>query len=184
MQRRIFIALVVLALLAGYPYASLLILRLVGTNTVVFTEHDGTRRTLISGPSAPRPAWIPELPGAIVLQAAHWLPTPDRTVAGGVDLITHGNVADIRQFYLDTLAAAGFDIRDVGTGAADARTAAFFGIDKQLLGYRADTDVTISISIDAPSGLVLRPRIVKLHWQQWGAQGTAYREKLFAEHPR
>lgn len=184
MDRRFFFAITLLAAIAGYPYAALVLYRVVGTNTVVFTAHDGRQRTLISGPSAPRPDWVPILPGAYTVGAAHWMPTPDRPIAGGVELLTHKSLDEIKRFYIDALAAAGFDARDVGFGLLDAPTAAFFGVDNELLGYRRDTDLTFSVSTSTPSGLLLRPRLVKLHWQRWGAQGVELREKLFARSGR
>lgn len=173
------IALGLIAIVAGYPYASVLIYRMVGTHTVVMTEFDGMQRTLISGPSAPQPDWIPRFPRSSLVQASHWLPSPDRAVAGGQDILTNANPGDIKQFYIERLKGQGFDIRDVGFGELAPQTAAFLGIDGQLLGYRAVDDVTISIGIGTPSGLLLRPRIVKLHWQQWGAKGVEYRAKVF-----
>ena len=47
MWGRLFLGLVLaVALIAGYPYAALLFNRIIGTNTVVFTERDGTQSTL------------------------------------------------------------------------------------------------------------------------------------------
>ena len=172
----VFGILVAIALAAGYPYAALILYRVIGTNTVVFTEHDGIQRTLVSGPSAPRPDWVPRLPGALTVQAAHWLPSPGREIAGSVDLLTHKSVDDIKRFYLDGLEAAGFDARDIGYGYLNAGAAAFLGIDNQLLGYRGASDVTISVTTNAPSGLLLRPRIVHIHWQRWANE--AGRERL------
>jgi hypothetical protein len=46
MWGRLFLGLVLaVALVAGYPYAALLLNRIIGTNTVVFTERDGTQST-------------------------------------------------------------------------------------------------------------------------------------------
>ena len=153
MNRRFILSILIcLAAVAGYPYAALVINRVIGTNTVVFTEHDSVQRTLISGPSAPRPEWVPVVPGAITVQAAHWQPSPGREIAGSVDLLTHKSVDEIKHFYLEALKSAGFDMRDIGYGYMNAGSAAFFGMDNQLLGYRGDTDITISVATRAPSG--------------------------------
>lgn len=181
MRRWLPLFLLAIALVAGYPYAAAPIFRVIGTNTVVFAEADGSQRTLISGPDAPRPAWVPDLAGALTVSAAHWLPSPGREIAGDLDLLTHRDVDDVRRFYLEALAKAGFDARDIGHGLMGERAAAFFGVDGQILAYRANDDITVSVSIDAPSGLILRPRMVKLHWQTWGPAGAEYRARLFAE---
>lgn len=51
--------LLVLALVvAANPYSAAIIYRLLETTTVTFQEHDGTTRSMISGPDAPRPDWL------------------------------------------------------------------------------------------------------------------------------
>ncbi len=181
MHRRLYIALVVLAVVAGYPYVSLVLMRVLGTNTVVMTEHDGTARTLVSGPAAPRPTWVPDLPRALTITRSHWLPAPDRAIAGGADLLSHKAPIEISQFYLDKLKALGFDARDIGTGLISPAIAAWLGIEKQILAYREDDDMTVTVDINSPSGLLLRPRLVKVHWQTWGPKGAETREKLFGK---
>ncbi len=177
MNRRLFFGiLVAIAVTAGYPYAALVLFRLIGTNTVVLTEHDGVQRTLVSGPAAPRPGWVPVLPGAFTIQAAYWLPSTGREIAGSVDLLTHKSVDDIKRFYLDGLEAAGFDARDIGYGYLNAGAAAFFGVDNELLGYGGKSDLTISVTTNAPSGFLLRPRTVHIQWQRW--ENDAGRERL------
>src|SRR5918911_5645202 len=109
MRVRIFLALVLgLAVAAGYPYAALILNRMIGTSTVVFAERDGLDRRLILGPDAPRPDWLPLFPGSLVVQAGHWLPSPGREIAGDLELVSHADLEDIKQFYLDALSAAGF----------------------------------------------------------------------------
>jgi hypothetical protein len=167
MWGRLFFGLIVaVALVAGYPYAALILNRVIGTSTVVFMEHDGIQRTLIMGPEAPRPAWLPIPPRAIVVQAGHWLPSPGREIAGDVELLTHKGVDEIRSFYLGGLRAAGFDIRDTDYGPMNAATAAYLGIANALLGHRGDTGLTISVVTRTASGLILPSRIVQIHWQK------------------
>lgn len=181
MHRRLYIALVVLAVVAGYPYASLVLMRLLGTNTVVMTEHDGTVRTLIAGPAAPRPHWFPDLPRALTIKGSHWSPAPDRVIAGGTELLSHKAPDDIAQFYIGSLKALGFDARDVGTGLMTPALAGFFEREKQIFAYREADDLTVSVDINSPSGLLLRPRLVQVHWQTWGPKGAETREKLFGK---
>lgn len=73
MPRILVIGLVMFAAIAGYPYAPVIIYWLTGTNTIVMAEHDGSQRTLISGPAAPVPMWVPKLPGSVMITAAHWI---------------------------------------------------------------------------------------------------------------
>jgi hypothetical protein len=158
--------LLVVALVAGYPYASLIVNRIIGMNTVVFTEHDGRQRTLISGPDAPRPEWLPVLPRSFIVQAGHWVPSPGREIAGDLELLTHKNVEEIKRFYLDGLNAAGFDTRDIGYGPLNPLTAAALGIANMLQGHRSDGDLTITVTIHTADGFILPSRTVKIHWQR------------------
>jgi hypothetical protein len=166
MWGRAFIGLLLLlSLVAGYPYAALVLNRALGTNTVVFGERDGQQRTLIMGPSAPRPDWLPILPRSLVVQAGHWLPSPDREIAGDVELLTHNSVEDIKRFYLGGLAAAGFQMRDIGYGPLNAATAAYLGIDNTLTGYRGEAKLAISVVTRSPDGFIFPSRTVQIHWQ-------------------
>src|SRR5262249_2028458 len=140
--------------------------RIIGTSTVTFNEHDGIQRTMIMGPDAPRPAWLPILPRATVVQAAHWLPSPDREVAGSVELLTHKGVDEIKRYYLDELRAAGFDVRDAGFGPINAATATYMGIDNTLLGWRADTGLWINVTTRSAGGTILPSRTIQINWQK------------------
>ena len=166
MWGRAFIGLLLLlSLVAGYPYAALILNRAVGTNTVVFGERDGVSRTLIMGPDAPRPAWLPILPYSLIVQAGHWLPSPSREVAGDVELLTHRSVEEIKRFYLEALGAAGFEMRDMGLGPLNAATAAYLGIDNTLTGYRSEARLAISVLTRSPGGVIFPSRTVQIHWQ-------------------
>lgn len=169
MWGRLFFGLILaVSLVAGYPYAALILNRVIGTSTGVFTEHDGVQRTLILGPDAPRPDWLPMLPRAIIVQAGHWLPSPGREIAGDVELLTHKGTDEIKSFYLPALRAVGFDMRDIGYGGSlNAATAAYLGIANTLMGYRSGTDVTITVTTRSADGLILSSRVVQIHWQKW-----------------
>ena len=166
MWGRLFLGLLVaVTLLAGYPYAALILNRVLGTGTVVFVEHDGVSRSLIMGPDAPRPDWLPLPPRSVVVQAAHWLPSPGREVAGEVELLTHQGVDEIKQFYLDRLRSAGFEMRDLGYGPMNPLTAAYLGVDNMLQGYRRDTKLQVGVTTRSRDGLIVPSRIVQIHWQ-------------------
>jgi len=167
MWGRLFLGLVLaVALVAGYPYAALLLNRIIGTNTVVFTERDGTQRTLIQGPNAPRPDWLPMLPHSIIVQAGHWLPSPGREIAGDLELLTHKGVDEIKTFYLRELRAVGFDTSDIGYGTLNGPAAAYLGVANILQGYRSDTGLNISVTTRTASGFILPSRTVQIHWQK------------------
>jgi hypothetical protein len=165
--RLFFGVILAVALVAGYPYAALILNRVIGTSTVVFGEHDGTQRSLIMGPDAPRPDWLPMLPRAVVIQAGHWLPSPGREIAGDVELLTHKGVDEIKSFYLPQLRAAGFEVRDIGYGGSlNTATAAYLGIANTLMGYRRDTGLTITVTTRTADGFILPSRLVQIHWQK------------------
>jgi len=157
----------VLALVAGYPYAALVLNRAIGTGTVVFTEGDGVQRTLISGPDAPRPAWLPIPPRSYIMQVGHWVPSPGREVAGDLEILTHNSVDEIKRFYADALGAAGFDMRDMGYGPMNAPTASYLGIANTLQGHRAEDDLTITVTTRTARGFIWPSRAVQIHWQRW-----------------
>lgn len=168
MLGRLFVVLLLLvALVAGYPYANVIMFRVLGTHTGVLIEQNGPHRTLISGPNAPRPDWLPILPGSIIVTAAHWVPGPGREIAGSVELLTHRDVDEVKRFYMDTLTAVGFDMRDIGYGLLTPQGAAFFGIDNYLQGCRRDLNLTITVTLESKSGSILRSRTVSIHWQKW-----------------
>jgi len=168
MWGRLFLGvLLVVVLVAGYPYAALVLNRAIGTSTAILIEANGVRRTLISGPDAPRPAWLPILPRSFIVQAAHWVPSPDREIAGGVDLLTHSGVDEIKRFYADALGAAGFDMRDIGYGPMNAPTATYLGIANTLQGHRAGDDLTITVTTRTAEGFIWPSRTVEIHWQRW-----------------
>ena len=157
----------VLALVAGYPYAALVLNRAIGTGTVVFTEGDSVQRTLISGPDAPRPAWLPIPPRSYIMQVGHWVPSPGRQVAGDLEILTHNSVDEIKRFYADALGAAGFDMRDMGYGPMNAPTASYLGIANTLQGHRAEDDLTITVTTRTARGFIWPSRAVQIHWQRW-----------------
>ena len=111
--------LTVLVVLVGYPYAAWVLNHMLGTHSVVMTEHDGTQRTLIMGPDAPHPEWLAVMPGALVVSAGRWLPSPSQADEGDLDILTHAGFDDIRRFYMDGLQAQGFAMKT----SAPARSA-------------------------------------------------------------
>lgn len=165
--RWIFGLLVAITLVAGYPYAALLLNLMVGTNTVVFTEADGTTRSAIMGPHAPRPDWVPIPPRSTVVHAAQWLPSPQLEDAGSMDVLTHKGADEIKRFYLGELRTAGFEMRDAGFGPnLNPLTASYLGISNMLFGWHAEKRMWIGITTRTPDGIVLPSRTVQVVWQK------------------
>jgi len=158
--------LAVVALLVGYPYAGWVVMHIMGTQTVVMIEHDGTRRTVVMGPGATHPDWLPVMPGGIVINAGRWLLSPSQLDEGDLEILTRAGLEDVRRFYMDNLRQQGFDMKDLGFGPLNAMTAAYFGIDGTLYGYRAATKDEVTVDIRSPSGLILQPRALEFHWRK------------------
>jgi len=158
--------LAVVVTLVGYPYAGWLVTHLLGTATVVMTEHDGTQRTLVMGPGATHPDWLPVMPDALVINAGRWLPTPSQPEEGDLEILTHTGLDDVRRFYTDNLRQQGFDVKDLGLGTLNPMTAAYLGIDGMLYGYRAATKDEVALDIRSASGLILSSRVLQIHWRK------------------
>ncbi len=169
--RFVFAGLFLISASIGYPYAGLLINRMLGTNTVAFTDYDGTSKSFVMGPDAPRPAWLPLLPGARVVTATKWLSGPGTEATGGVELLTHASPETVRDFYLRELAAAGFTMRDVNMAAMglNAPTARLLAIDGVLEGEGGPDGVRIRVNTRSAGGLILASRIVQIDWSRRNA---------------
>ena len=168
MQRFLIAALIVIAVLAGAPYAALLINRVIGTYTVIFTEADGSQRTLISGPAAAQPDWLPIMPRSLLVNAHRWLPNALAVDSGGVELATHADLAAVKEFYVQALERIGFAVEDDGLGLLNPATAAYLGIAGSLLAERRSTGHELAVQIRTPDGLIVAPRLLQIQWRQLG----------------
>lgn len=157
----------------GYPYAGLLINRMLGTNTVAFTDYDGSSKSFVMGPDAPRPVWLPMLPGARVITATKWLSGPGTEATGGVELLTHASPETVRDFYLRELAVAGFTMREIGMRdmGLNGPTARLLAIDGVLAGEGGPDGVRIRVSTRSAGGLIFASRIVQIDWSRRDAAG-------------
>lgn len=162
--RLLFGILIVLSLVAGYPYAGYVVNRSLGTGPVTFVEHDGTSRTLIKGPDAPRPDWLPLMPSSLLVTAGHWMPGPAQSPAGDVELLSHAGREAIESYYLDALREAGFTLRDIGIAPLSAPEAALLGQSGTLIGWRRDSGLKVTVQISTRSGLIIPSRLVQIHW--------------------
>jgi hypothetical protein len=169
-MRRLFLGLLILAAMTGgYPYASLLINYSLGTNTVVFAYGDGTERALVSGPDAPRPDWLPIMPGATIVTAGRWVASPVQADAGDVELAVRADLDEVKQFYMESLSAGGFEVRDLGTYTLAPPIAAHLGIANMLYGYNSASETEINVDIRTPSGWILPSRPVQVRWRKTSA---------------
>jgi hypothetical protein len=169
-MQRLFIALLItVGVVAGAPYAALLVNRVIGTNTVVFTEADGSQRTLIMGPDAAQPDWLPMMPGARLVNAHRWLPNTLAVDSGGVELAIHADVTAVKAFYTQALEQIGFTVEDDGLGPLNAATAAYLGMAGTLLAERRSTGHELTIQIRTPDGLIVARRLLQIEWRQLGS---------------
>ncbi len=150
-------ALLSLAFALAWPYLGLVIFRLMGTDTVIAYEADGTARSFISGPDAPLPAWLPRMQGSLTLSAAKWL---DGSLAGGHDVIVHASPAAIEKFYTEKLEAAGF----VVTKNPRRPEYAFLGIAGGLTARRESDSIELGLFVRTRESFLSPARAVQVSW--------------------
>ena len=165
MRWRLFVLLlVVIAVMAGSPYAALVLNRVMGPWSVVAHESDGSNTTMQFGQNLPRPSWVPVPSGAGIVQSSHLVSKAHPDGFDSLELAVHTSFEDTRKFYLDHLAAAGFAIDDIGTGTLNAAAARYLGIAGQLFGKRDATGDRISVDIRTQEGLIVPSRLIQIHW--------------------
>jgi hypothetical protein len=170
--------LLAVAVVAGSPYAALAIGSIMGTSTITFTDYDGTQQTLTSGRNAPQPDWLPEMPGSHKLSGARWAPSVRALDGGSGDRLTHADAQEVKAFYIHELTQRGFKVEDIGLGRLNPGSASLLGSSGMLKGEREQTGHEISISIGAPSGLILRPRTIQIQWTQLSPEQKSARDAL------
>lgn len=164
--RWLIVALIGVSLLGGYPYAALLLNRVLGTNTATLTEHDGRTSTLVFGPSAPRPDWVPVPASAWVVTATQWVSGKPNLPAGSVDLLSHQGTDALKSFFVDALAERDCVVADNGTGNLAPQVAQYLAIDKFLSADCPKAASALSITIRTSAGWVLPSRMVEVRWQR------------------
>ena len=164
-MRRIYWLLVIVTLMFGAAYASVLLNGLMGPWSAVGIEQDGSRTHMQFGQDLPRPAWVPVYPGASVVQASRLVSTQAPSGFHSLDLATRASLEDIKRFYIAELGAAGFVVEDHGIAPLNPLTAAYLGIDATLAGKRASTDDIITVQIRSPDGLI-PSRLLQIHWRK------------------
>jgi hypothetical protein len=164
-MRRLLPLLIILALVFGASYASLVINSIMGPWSATAVEHDGSLTHMQFGQDLPRPDWVPVYPGAAVVQASRL--TSARAPSGfhSLELATRASSDDVKRFYTRELSAAGFEVEDLGLGPLNPLTAAYLGIAGSLSGRRAATDDRIDIQIRTPDGLI-QSRLLQIYWRK------------------
>ena len=162
-MRRLLGLLVIVTLVFGASYASAIINWLIGPWTAVAIEQDGSATAMQFGPHLPRPDWVPVYPGATVVQASKLVSARAPSGFHALELATSASLDDVKRFYTDRLARAGFDVTDLGIAPLNPLTAAYLGIAGTLSARRIATDDTIDIQIRTPDGLI-PSRLLQIHW--------------------
>lgn len=155
---------VAVAAVMGTAYAGYFLDHLIGDSTVVMYEHDGSARTLTMGPNTPRPDWVPIYPKARVSSATRWGAAKQWLDAGGVDVVTAASLEDVKRYYIGELERQGFKVRDEGLFTLNPPAAAYLGIACFITARRPSTGHEVSIQVRTPGGLLVRSRMVGLHW--------------------
>lgn len=165
-MRIVVLWLLVAATLAfGAPYAAAVLSRVMGPWSADAIEQDGSRTHMQFGTDLPRPDWVPVYPGALMAQASNLTSARAPSGVHFLDISTRDALDDIKRFYTERLAQAGFKVRDLGTYPMDARTAAFIGIDTTLFAERPATDDRIAIQVHSPEG-ILSARLLQMQWRK------------------
>jgi hypothetical protein len=164
-MRRLLLLLVLLALVFGASYASAIIYSLMGPWSATGLEADGSVTDMQFGPDLPRPEWVPVYPGGWVVQASRL--TSARAPSGfhSLEIATRASLEDVKRFYSERLAAAGFEVTDLGIAPLNPLTAAYLGVAGTLAARRAATDDLIDIQIRTPDGLI-PSRLLQIYWRK------------------
>jgi len=136
-----------------------------GPWTAVGIEQDGSAARPAFGQNLPRPPFIPLYPGAVVMQASELTAARMPSGFGTLDIGTHADFAQVRDFYRDHLRAAGFQVTDNGIAPLSEPTAALLGVAGNLSAKRPETDDRVDVVIRTPDGTA-PSRVVQLRWSK------------------
>lgn len=165
MRRLLLALLLVVTVVFGASYASALIYRVMGPWSATAVEHDGSLTHMQFGADLPRPAWVPVYPDALVVQGARLVSVQARSGFHSLDISTRASLEEVKRFYSRELAAAGFEVADLGIAPLNPMTAAYLGIAGTLSGRRVATDDAIEVQIRTPDGLI-PSRLLQLRWRK------------------
>ena len=161
--------LLLIGVIFGSSALDIIIGRSLGTHTIVVDAGMASEYTAITGPDAPRPAWVPILPQAVITDAWQVISgMPDGV--GIVHLATRASLDDIKSFYTRSLTDLGFRVRDDGYGILTPEGAEFFGLAGTLIAERPDTSDQdykyVAVQIRTEDGWLVRSRSLTVQWRK------------------
>jgi len=163
MRGLLFGFLIVVALVFGASYASVIISAMILPISATAIEHDGRATNIEISQNLPRPEWVPVLPNASVVQAARVMPAQAPSGFHSLDLATRASLDEVKRFYTEQLTASGFTVTDLGIAPLNPATARMLGMDGTISAKRAATDDFIYVQIRTPDGLI-PSRMLQIRW--------------------
>jgi hypothetical protein len=155
--------LIVVALVFGAAYASVIVSAMILPISTTAIEHDGRATNIEISQNLPRPDWVPVYPNASIVQASKVTPAQAPSGFHGLDLATRASLDEVKRFYTERLTAAGFAVSDQGLMGLNPMTARMLGMDGTISGKRAATDDLIYIHVRTADGLI-PSRLLQIHW--------------------
>jgi hypothetical protein len=155
--------LVVVMLVFGASYASVIVGAMIGPWSAVAIEQDGSATSMQFGQNLPRPDWVPVYPSASIVQASKVTAANAPSGFHALDLATRASLDEVKRFYVEKLTASGFAVADLGLMTLNPMTARMLGMDGTISAKRAATDDLITIQIRTPDGLI-PSRMLQIRW--------------------
>jgi hypothetical protein len=163
MRRFWLVFLILVTVVFGTSYASVIVNAIMGPWSATAVEHDGSLTSMQFGRDLPRPEWLPLYPNATIVQASRLTSTNGPSGFHALDLATRASLAEVRRFYVDRLSAAGFEVADLGVATLNPLTARMLGVDGMLSARRPATDDLVMVHIGTPDGLIAS-RTLQIRW--------------------
>ena len=165
-MRRLFLFLLLIAVLFGSPYAAFVLNRVMGPWSAGLGHQDGSVSHVYFDPGMPAPDFVPVYPGALVVQSSRLVSQDAPSGVGFLELAVHASAAEVRDFYRAELQAKGFTVDDLGTPGLNAAAARLVGTDGTMVGKRPGGDDVLLLQIGTEEGVVVRSRLLQLQWRK------------------
>jgi hypothetical protein len=165
-MRRFLLALILIAVLFGSPYAAWLLNRVMGPWTAGLGHQDGSVSRIYFDPNMPPADFVPVFPGALVVQSSRLVSQDAPSGVGFLELAVQATTREVRDFYRTRLEAAGFTVDDLGTPGLNAAAAALVGTDGTMVSKRPATDDVLVVQIRTEEGVLFRSRLLQLQWRK------------------
>ena len=154
---------IVVMLVFGASYASVIVSAMMGPWSATAIEQDGSATNITFGQNLSRPEWVPVYPNATVVQGSKLTAAYAPSGFHALDLATRASLDEVKRFYTAQLTAAGFAVADLGLMTLNPMTARMLGMDGTISAKRAATDDLIYIQIGTPDGLI-PSRMLQIRW--------------------